>query len=108
MKKWLIGGMMVAVLAAGLAFLWPLSSVAQQAQYRAPRTADGKPDLNGVWQAMNNATLGHAGSRGAAGPGGRARRSVQRAGGLRRRRGQRDPVPARGARQEEGERSRTG
>ena len=55
MKKWLIGGIVVAVAAAGMAFLWPLSSVAQQARYRAPRTPDGKPDLNGVWQALNNA-----------------------------------------------------
>src|ERR1700693_2104514 len=29
---------------------------AMQAQaYRAPRTADGKPNLNGIWQAMNTA-----------------------------------------------------
>lgn len=55
MKKWLIGGTIAAVVAAGVAFVWPLATVAQQAQYRAPRTPDGKPDLNGVWQAMNSA-----------------------------------------------------
>ena len=31
-------------------------SLAAQAQtYRAPRTSDGKPNLNGVWQALNEA-----------------------------------------------------
>jgi hypothetical protein len=31
-------------------------SLAQQAPaYRAPRTADGKPNLNGIWQALNEA-----------------------------------------------------
>src|SRR5215210_1861089 len=24
-------------------------------EYRAPRTADGKPNLNGIWQAVNSA-----------------------------------------------------
>ena len=28
---------------------------AQAASYRAPRAADGHPDLNGIWQAINTA-----------------------------------------------------
>ncbi len=42
-------------------FVVRVSSIAQapapgpRAQYRAPRTADGKPNLNGIWQAMNEA-----------------------------------------------------
>jgi len=28
---------------------------AQAPAYRAPRTKDGKPNLNGIWQAMNEA-----------------------------------------------------
>jgi len=45
------------VLAAVLVALWTLAPVAQtQAPaYRAPRTPDGKPDLNGIWQALNEA-----------------------------------------------------
>jgi hypothetical protein len=36
------------------AFLSALSLYAQT-PYRAPRTPDGKPDLNGIWQALNEA-----------------------------------------------------
>ena len=32
-----------------------LSGQGQTAAYRASRTADGKPDLNGIWQALNEA-----------------------------------------------------
>jgi hypothetical protein len=36
--------------------LFAISALAQQSQgYRAPRTKDGKPNLNGIWQAVNEA-----------------------------------------------------
>ncbi|PYQ73295.1 MAG: hypothetical protein DMG01_22890, partial [Acidobacteria bacterium] len=33
----------------------PLAGQGPTAAYRAPRTPDGKPDLNGMWQALNEA-----------------------------------------------------
>ena len=50
-----LSGSMIAtiVLAAGL----------QAAAYKAPRSADGKPNLNGIWQTLNTANWdiqGHA------------------------------------------------
>jgi hypothetical protein len=32
-----------------------IPAAGQSATYRAPRTADGKPNLNGIWQALNTA-----------------------------------------------------
>jgi len=39
----------------GLALIAGIISVGQTAAYKAPRTADGHPDLNGIWQALNTA-----------------------------------------------------
>ena len=36
-------------------WLGVLPSVGQAQAYKAPRTADGKPDLNGIWEALNTA-----------------------------------------------------
>ena len=45
-----------ALMVLGSVFLFDVSPAAGQAQpYRAPRTLDGKPDLNGIWQAMGTA-----------------------------------------------------
>jgi hypothetical protein len=44
---------MVGVVAIGL--LTPVFAVAQTAPYTPPRTRDGQPDLQGVWQVINTA-----------------------------------------------------
>ena len=43
------------ILAATTSMLFPAAGFGQTAAYRAPRTADGHPDLQGIWQAMNRA-----------------------------------------------------
>src|SRR5436190_14907584 len=48
--------MKFASLILGIAF-FALPVLAQTAAYRAPRTPDGKPDLNGIWQALNEANF---------------------------------------------------
>src|SRR5579862_4703437 len=61
MRNWSRGFVAALVLLVAM----PVASQAQA--YKAPRTADGKPNLNGIWQAMNEANWdlrGHA-----AGPG---------------------------------------
>ena len=44
-----------SALALAILGLAAASSSGQSAAYKAPRTPDGKPDLNGIWQVMNTA-----------------------------------------------------
>jgi hypothetical protein len=53
MQDWFRG----AIISALITTLWMgvAPAVAHAQNYKAPRTADGKPDLNGIWQAVNTA-----------------------------------------------------
>jgi hypothetical protein len=46
----------------------PFRAVAQTPAYKAPRTADGHPNLDGIWQAMNTANWDLQGHAAHAGP----------------------------------------
>jgi hypothetical protein len=54
---WSFAAAVTAVTVASATGLFPTmpTVVAQAPAYRAPRAADGKPNLNGIWQAMNTA-----------------------------------------------------
>jgi hypothetical protein len=59
-KKWVSGGLPAVALSAKVgvalaAVLLIATSVPGQTGYKAPRTPDGKPNLNGIWQAMTTA-----------------------------------------------------
>ena len=51
MRKWLRRALMVSL---GLT-LAVIPAGGQSRTYRAPRAADGKPNFNGIWQALNEA-----------------------------------------------------
>src|SRR6266566_3368558 len=57
---------MTAAVVAGL--LLQILPATAQAPSRPARTADGKPNLNGIWQAMNTANWDIQGHTAAAGP----------------------------------------
>jgi hypothetical protein len=68
MQNWFKNSTVAGAALFGVLSLAAIPAVAQ-APYRAPRTADGKPNLNGIWQALNSADwdlLGHAASKGPA------------------------------------------
>src|ERR1700687_786519 len=47
--------MIVTVEVVAILSLAMIPAAGQARAYRAPRTADGKPNLNGIWQAINEA-----------------------------------------------------
>src|SRR5262245_21534671 len=59
MQNWLLSA--VLLLAA-------LPAAGQTPIYRAPRTTDGQPNLNGIWQALNSADWDLQGHAAAMGP----------------------------------------
>jgi len=62
-----LNDVVMACVATGIVLLTAVPGAAQAPAYRAPRTADGKPNLNGIWQALNTANWdlqAHAAAKG--------------------------------------------
>jgi hypothetical protein len=55
MRNWPWRGITVTVAVAVAVSLAAIPLGGQARAYRAPRTPDGKPNLNGIWQALNEA-----------------------------------------------------
>src|SRR5438552_3204635 len=55
MRHRFVTGTIVTVIMAACLLLVVSPVTGQAPAYRAPRTPDGKPNLNGIWQAMNTA-----------------------------------------------------
>jgi hypothetical protein len=55
MRNRFLGATIPTLVAAASLALTATTAAAQAGAYKAPRTTDGKPNLNGIWQAMNTA-----------------------------------------------------
>src|SRR5947209_862628 len=67
MRRWFSDSLIAVVVLIGVFLLTAISAGGQATAYRAPRTGDGKPNLNGIWQALNTADWdlqGHAAAKG--------------------------------------------
>ena len=67
MRNRLMDSVVAGLAVAAVFLLAAMPDAAQAPVYRAPRTADGKPNLNGIWQALNTANWdlqGHAAAKG--------------------------------------------
>ena len=63
MRNRFLGSMIAAAAVIAVLSLAVKPTAGQAPAYKAPRTADGKPNLNGIWQALNTANWdiqGHA------------------------------------------------
>jgi hypothetical protein len=63
-----IRGFSLHFLALAVSATMPFGASGQTSTYKAPRTADGHPNLNGIWQAMNTANWDLQGHAAHAGP----------------------------------------